>query len=372
MIRFFNRKSRKKSRDFKYSTSKTSLQNHFTHIQQDSQSIVRNSDCTIRRQLYETAISGSPDYGTYSSVNTGFVGNRPRYSSINALGSRESGQESPPEIVQYLRPPQNYSSPIRDSNTQMKDLPLTLPSPNRPPRSKDTKPNVEISNSSCNPVNLDDTIHKSNSSQMAASRTSPFASGTSSPSYHSPTTIPTPSRPSFSSLKPVHISPSSSEKSKVNKHIESYKIQQGHAASGTSVPPLDLPSSYAVSTRRKMFSSTIKNSPTSVLASNNESFDNRTKQNSSISTAVEVPHRSLPKPPENPSYITSRGNVGGPTSYVGRHAKVQTKENIDYSKLKQRVLVGLIIFVQKVQEDRTVTIIITLVNLPDLIRGEYF
>ena len=121
-----------------------------------------------------------------------------------------------------------------------------------------------------------------------------------------------------------------------------------------------------------MFSSTIKNSPTSVLASNNESYDNRTKQNSSISTAVEVPHRSLPKPPENTSYITSRGNVGGPTSYVGRHAKVQTKENIDYSKLKQRVLVGSIKFVQKVEEDRTVTIIITLVNLPQLIRGEYF
>ena len=92
MIRFFNRKSRKKSRDFKYNTSKTSLQNHFSHIQHDSQGIVGNSDGTIPRQLFETAASGGPDYGTYSSVNTGFVGgNRPRYSSINALGSKESG-----------------------------------------------------------------------------------------------------------------------------------------------------------------------------------------------------------------------------------------------------------------------------------------
>lgn len=343
MIRFFNRKSRKKSRDFKYNTSKTSLQNHFSHIQQDSQRIVGNSDGTIQSQLFETAVSGGPDYGTYSSVNTGFVGgNRPRYSSINALGSKESGQESPPEIVQYLRPPQNYSSPVRDSNTQMKDLPLTLPSPSRPPRTKDIKAKVETDASNRSQLNNNNFQQNSNTSQMAASRTSPFASDTSSPSYHSPTSIPTQSRPNFPSLKPIHMSPTA-EKSKVNKHLESYNIQQGHAASGTSVPPLDIPSSYVVSTRRKIFSVNQKQTAqqTSTLTSNNEGPEIRAQQNLSNSVKDEVPHRSLPQPPELPSYITTRGNVTAPTSYVARHTKVQTKEMNDYSKLRQRVLVGL-------------------------------
>ena len=139
------------------------------------------------------------------------------------------------------------------------------------------------------------------------------------------------------------MSPSSTEKSKVNKHIESYNIQQGHAASGTSVPPLDIPTSYVVSTRRKIFSVNQKQTPqqTSPLTSNNESTESRAKPNLPNSTKDEVPHRSLPKPPELASYITTRGNVTAPSSYVVRHAKVQTKEMNDYSKLRQRVLVGL-------------------------------
>ena len=346
MIRFFNRKSRKKSSDFKYNTSKTSLPSHFSHIRQDSKTIVGNSDGTIQRQFYESAISGEPDYGTYSSVNSGFIGgNKPRYSSINALGSKGSGQESPPEIVQYLRPPQNYSSPVRDPNSQMKDLPLTLPSPNRPPRMKDIKTKAEVDTSNCNNSILDNFQHNLNSSQMAASRTSPFASDTS-PSYHSPTSIPTQTRPNFPNLKPLHMSPSSTEKSKVNKHIDSYNIQQGHAASGTNVSPMDISSSYVVSTRRKIFSGNQKQLASGVLTSNVENSESRAAQNPPNSTADELPHRSLPKPPEHNSYVTNRGNVTTPSSYVGRNAKIQTKEINDYSKLRQRVLVGLMTRIQ--------------------------
>ena len=342
MIRFFNRKSRKKSNDFKYNTSKTSLQNQFTHLRQDSQSIVGSSDGTIRRQLFDTEISGEPDYGTYSSVNTGFIGgNKPRYSSINALGSKGSGQESPPEIVQYLRPPQNYSSPVRDSNSQMKDIPLTLPSPNRPPRTKDIKTNAEIATSNCSKSALDNSQHNSNSSQMASSRTSPFASDISSPSYHSPVSITGQTRPNYTSLKPVIMSPSSNEKPKVNKHIESYNIQQGHASSGGPVPPINLPTSYVVSTRRKMFSGNQKQMGTGGLITNVDGTESRVAQSSGLSTTDELPCRSLPKPPEQNTYNSTRGNVTTPSSYVQRHAKVQSKEINDYSKLRQRVLVCL-------------------------------
>jgi hypothetical protein len=350
MIRFFNRRSRKKSRDFKYNSSKTSLQNQFTLHEQDSHGIIGTSDGTIpiRRHAYETGIGGGADYGTYSSVNSGFVGgNRPRYSSINALGSKESGQDSPPEIVQYLRPPQNYSSPVRDSNAQMKDIPLTLPSPNRPPRSKDRKSNTNINTDNNNQSSINSVQQQSNNLQMATSRTSPFTSDTSSPSFHSPTSIPTSSRHHFPSLKPIHMSPSGTEQSKLNKHIDSYKLQQGKAAADSAVPPLDLPSAYGMNTRRKLLGVNQKQPSAGTVPSNSESPESRTNPNSLPVTTGEIPHRSLPKPPEIPSCIngpyvaTSRGgNASGPASYVSRHTKIPSHEINDYAHLRQRVLVG--------------------------------
>ena len=345
MIRFFNRRSRKKSRDFKYNnSSKTSLQNQFTNIHE--QDIIGASDGTIpiRRHAYETGA----DYGTYSSVNSGFVvGNRPRYSSINALGSKESGQDSPPEIVQYLRPPQNYSSPVRDSNAQMKDIPLTLPSPNRPPRSKDKKTNTNINTTdNNNQSSINSVQQQSNNLQMATSRTSPFASDTSSPSFHSPSSIPTSSRHHFPSLKPIHMSPSGTEQSKLNKHIDSYKLQQGKAAADS---PVDLPSVYGMNTRRKLLGVNQKQPSAGSFPSNSENPESRINPNNSlpVTTGGEIPHRSLPKPPEVPSCIngpyvaTSRGgNSSGPASYVPRHTKITAHEINDYAHLRQRVLVG--------------------------------
>lgn len=350
MIRFFNRRSRKKSKDFKYNTSKTSLQNQFAHHQQDSHDITGTSDGTLptRRHVYEIGAGGGGDYGTYSSVNSGFAGsNRPRYSSINALGSRESGKESPPEIVQYLRPPQNYSSPVRDSNAQMKDVPLTLPSPNRPPRSKDKKSNVDLNISNNSHSNIHHMQNQSTAILMASPRTSSFTSDTSSPSYHSPNSIPTQSRHHFSSLKPSHMSQSSTEQSKVNKHIDSYKIQQGQAATGSSVPPIELPSVYAMSTRRKVFAASHKQPPTATYSTNNDNTQNHIIQNALPSKVDEIPHRSLPKPPEVPASIsgvyvpTARGGtIVSPRSYVPRHSKGPIKEINDYTQLRQRVLVG--------------------------------
>ena len=101
----------------------------------------------------------------------------------------------------------------------------------------------------------------------------------------------------------------------------------------------------------EIFSGNQKQLASGVLTSNVENSESRAAQNTLNSTVDELPHRSLPKPPEHNSYVTNRGNVTAPSSYVGRNAKVQTKEINDYSKLRQRVLVGLITCIQTHQID---------------------
>ena len=351
MIRFFNRRSRKKSRDFKYNTSKTSLQNQYSHAQ-DSFDITRTSDGTLptKRHVYEIGSGGGGDYGTYSPVTSGFAAtNKPRYSSINALGSRDSGQDSPPEIVQYLRPPQNYSSPVRDSNAQMKDIPLTLPSPSRPPRSKDRKNSTDHITSDNNQTSINSSPVQPNVSQMAVSRTSPFASDTSTPSFHSPGSKTHQPRQHFSSLKPIQITSSNTEKSTVNKHIDAYNMQQGQAALGTSNSPADKPSVYMMNTRRKVFPVNQKLQTTSTFST--ESAEPRVAHNPLPPAVDDTPHRSLPKPPEIPSAIsgsyvtqTRGGNVASQqSSYVSRNTKIPPRDISDYSQIRQRVLVGEVV-----------------------------
>ena len=368
MIRFFNRRSRKKSRDFKYTnTSKSSLQNQYTHHPQGTHIFTQTSDNPLPtdRTFYDSinvgGVGNGANYGTYSSVSSGAAtGNKPRYSSINALGSKDSGQDSPPEIVQYLRPPQNYNSPVRDSNVQMKDIPLTLPSPNRPPRSRDRKASSGINSSNNSQSNVNSSGQNSVTPvEMAAPRTSPFATDTSPPtSFHSPSSIPPQSRHQYPSLKPIHIASgnTTSEPSPINKHIGSYKVQQGQAAAAAAVSPTtDPPTGYAVSTRRKVFAVTQKQQATSPFSSNSGAGPNKVNQNCTSPNATDnMPHRSLPKPPEIPSgasggyAATSRGGgSGGTSSYVPRHAKGATHDITDYSHLRQRVLVGLLLDKEK-------------------------
>ena len=354
MIRFFNRRSRRKSRDFKYhTTSKTSLQNQYStqHHPQGSHNITSDNIFASGRNFYDNVntgeVVGAGDYGTYSSVTSGFAaGNRPRYSSINALGSRDSGQDSPPEIVQYLRPPQNYSSPVRDSNAQMKDIPLTLPSPNRPPRSKERRPSNNSSNNSQSNINnrtQSPTTPPTNT--MAAPRTSPFATVTDTTppnSFHSPTSaiLPQPRGHHYPSLKSVDPSP-------INKHIDSYKVQQGQV--GTSVPSAEPPSVYAMSARRKVFAVNQPQVTTPAYSTSNNGGGGN-KVNVSSPSDSNNSHRSLPKPPEIPSgassggYVpTSRGGGGHSSSYVTpRHHHSKDQPSNDYSHLRHRVLVGFI------------------------------
>ena len=230
---------------------------------------------------------------------------------------------------------------------QMKDVPLTLPSPNRPPRSKDRKANIELNTSNNSQSNINSVQNLGSPIEMATSRATPFTSNTSPSSFHSPSSIPPQPRHHFPNLKPTHMSPANTEASPANKHIDSYKIQQGQAAAVASASSPDPPSIYALSTRRKVFAVSQKQPHSTTFSSNAGNWENRINQNSSTKTSDNMPHRSLPKPPEIPSaatgaYVaTTRGGVaGGPTSYVSRHAKGPTHEINDYSHLKQRVLVG--------------------------------
>ena len=127
-------------------------------------------------------------------------------------------------------------------------------------------------------------------------------------------------------------------------------MMSGQAAAAAVSPTTDPPTGYAVSTRRKVFAVTQKQQATSPFSSNSGAGANKVNQNSTSPNSTDnMPHRSLPKPPEIPSgasggyAATSRGGGSGSTSsYVPRHAKGGTHDITDYSHLRHRVLVGLL------------------------------
>jgi len=105
MFKIFRRKSVRRSKDFHkedHGEEEVGHYNSRSNPRSDSyfNSLDRRSQC-----------SGSHRYSSYST---------------NTLGS---GRESPPEIVQYLRPPENLTSPNRESSSVLQKSELVVQSP---------------------------------------------------------------------------------------------------------------------------------------------------------------------------------------------------------------------------------------------------
>ena len=117
MLRFLKNRasSRKRSKDF---GSKSNSGNN-SNRRINSSSITSESAIPSTSSDLECSFDSNKVYYQGSD-------RKPRYSSINALESRDC----PPEIVQYQRPPENLTSPVRASS-----------------RADDDKPSLTITNS---------------------------------------------------------------------------------------------------------------------------------------------------------------------------------------------------------------------------------